>query len=418
MKGRLMTTNTLEAVQGTSVVPRGGFSEGVPLATVLDELSDFNARYIYHPNKAVHDAVALWIASTYFMDKWMYHPRLYISSPQAGTGKSTQGTIIQALSLNGEKPSNVTSAYIWGRVNETQGKVTILIDESDNIWAKGKDTTDLQGILNDGFQYGAQVGRALATDDGISTKRYDSYCPIGIIGIRNSRIPDTLMSRSIKVDMTLPASDVDLEWFDTFDHEDFIKHVQEELSKVDVPHRKKLDAPSHLGMRAFRQVWLPMFVLAELAGQDWPARVYNASVAMSGSGTKGELGNDTKVLLAVFDYFIEEHLDKATPLDLTNYINARDDLWQLDAQRLSYYLKNYDLVSRASNGKKWFYREDVLETVKTWQADYYARGMEYENPPLGTTAPNSHEHYKAQREQTKQDMDDVLSKLDANMVWE
>lgn len=161
-----------------------------------------------------------------------------------------------------------------------------------------------------------------------------------------------------------------------------------------------------------------MFVLAELAGQDWPARVYNASVAMSGSGTKGELGNGTKVLLAVFDYFIEEHLDKATPLDLTNYINARDDLWQLDAQRLSYYLKNYDLVSRASNGKKWFYREDVLETVKTWQADYYARGMEYENPPLGTTAPNSHEHYKAQREQTKQDMDDVLSKLDANMVWE
>jgi len=165
-----------------------------------------------------------------------------------------------------------------------------------------------------------------------------------------------------------------------------------------------------------------MFVLAQEAGQDWPERAYRASTVLSGSGTKGELGNGTKVLLAVFDYFIEHAADKATPLDLTNYLNARDDLWQLDAQRLSYYLKNYDLVSRASNGKKWFYREDVLETVKTWQADYYTRGMEYENPPLGTTALTSQlepqEHYKAQREQTKQDMDEVLSKLDANMVWE
>jgi len=419
-----MTALTLEARQGTSVVPSGGFSQGVPLATVLNELSEFNSKFMYHADKATHDVVALWIASTYFMEKWMYHPRLYISSPQAGTGKSTQGSIIEALSLNGEKPSNVSSAYIWGRVNETEGKVTILIDESDNIWAKGKDTTDLQGILNDGFQYGAKVGRAQATDEGISTKRYDSYCPIGIIGIRNSRIPDTLMSRSIKMDMTLPPTGTELDWFDVFDHDDFIQHVHEELSKVDVPHRMKLESPSHLGMRSFRQVWLPLFVMAELAGGDWPERVYNASVALSGSGSKGELGNGTKVLLAVFDYFMDKDTDKATPSELADYINNRDDLWQTEAQRVSYYLKNYDLTSRASNGRKYFYREDVMETVKLWQSDYYnlrAGDTLSENPTLGTTGLHSEEspveHYKAQAAATKQDMDDVLSKLDSNMDW-
>lgn len=377
---------TEPARQVDPVVPSGGFSEGVsPLGQVLNELSDFNARFIYHPNKEAHDTIALWIASTYYMPQWMYHPRIYISSPQAGTGKSTQGTIIESLALNGEKPSNVTSAYIWGRVNETQGKVTILIDESDNIWAKGRDTTDLQGILNDGFQYGAQVGRALATDDGISTKRYDSYCPIGIIGIKNSRIPDTLMSRSIKIDMKLPPEGVELDWFDVFDHEDFIKHIQDELAKVEVPHRLKLDGPSHLGMRSFRQVWLPMFALAEVAGGDWPQRAYNASVALSGSRTNGAMSNTTRVLLAVFDYFIENKTEKIQPAVLAEELGKQDDFWQMDAQRLAYFLKPYELVSKPSNGKKWFYREDVLSTVKTWQPDHYNRGMGYENPPLGTT---------------------------------
>lgn len=380
--------------QGDLVVPRGGFSQGVypGLAELLDGMSKFNARFIYHEHTEVHDAIALWAASTYFMPRWMYHPRLYISSPQASTGKSQQAEVIQYLSNNGEMPSNVSPAYIWGRVNDTQGQVTIMVDEADNIWAKGKETTDLQGILNGGHKFGAQVGRAHASDTGVSAKMYDSYCPVGIIGIKNSMIPQTLMSRCICVAMQLAPSDVKLEMFDSWDHEEYLAYLKEELAKVEVPLRRKdITAPAHLGMRAFRQVWLPLFVLADLAGGDWPDRVMRASEIMAGT-TEGTLSNNTKVLLASFDYFNSTNDDKAQPRELADYISQRDDLWQMDAQRLSYYLKTYNLSSRASSGKNYFYREDVMEAAKTWQSDYYAQNLRGhtipENPPLGTTSPH------------------------------
>lgn len=408
--------------QGDLVAPSGGFSQGVypGLAELLDGMSKFNARFIYHEHPEVHDAIALWAASTYFMPRWMYHPRLYISSPQASTGKSQQAEVIQYLSNNGEMPSNVSPAYIWGRVNDTQGQVTIMVDEADNIWAKGKETTDLQGILNGGHKFGAQVGRAHASDTGVSAKMYDSYCPVGIIGIKNSMIPQTLMSRCICVAMQLAPSNVKLEMFDSWDHEEYLAYLAEELAKVEVPLRRKdITAPAHLGMRAFRQVWLPLFVLADLAGGDWPDRVMRASEIMAGS-TEGTLSNNTKVLLASFDYFNSTNDDKAQPRELADYISQRDDLWQMDAQRLSYYLKTYSLSSRASSGKNYFYREDVMEATRTWQSDYYAQNLRGhtipENPPLGTTSPHDLDPNKVSTADEPEMVDEQLVKVEAKIA--
>lgn len=340
-----------------------GLAEGVSLAQVLDEVAGFNQRFIYHKNSHVHDVVALWVLHTYAMDKWNITPRLYINAPQAGAGKSTQGKVIQYLSSNGIKVASATPAYIFAKVSEHKGAVTLLLDEADNIWSKGRDTSELQALINEGYEYGATVGRGNATDAGIVGNDYQAFCPVVIIGVKNSMIPTTTLSRCIDIKMTLPDDPARLERFIVRKHLDDCAYLRAAIQEVVavIPDYEEMDPPEGLALRAW-DIWEPLFILAKEAGGDWPERVLRAAQVMN--DVEVTLSPAQKVLGLALDYLRET--GKAKPHDIAEHINSQDEMFALDGQRVSYYLKTYDVASKKSNGERVFALEDVSLAARQW----------------------------------------------------
>lgn len=337
--------------------------EGMSLADALDEVATFNKRFIHHKNDCVHDAVALWIIHTYAMDKWNITPRLYINAPQAGAGKSTQGKVIASLSNNGIKVASSTPAYIFGRIAENKGAVTLLLDEADNIWAKGKDTSDLQALVNEGYEYGATVGRGNATDAGIKGVEYEAFCPVAIIGVKNSMIPNTTLSRCIDIKMTLPDNPKQLSRFLARKYQEEANSIRAMVAEAstDIPEFEEMEAPDGLSLRSW-DIWEPLFIVAKTAGGDWPARVLKAARVMN--NVEVVLSPAQKVLGMAHDYLRTPK--KAKPTDIANHINALDEMFELTGQRVSYYLRQYGVESKKSNGGMWFYLEDVANAAQEW----------------------------------------------------
>lgn len=352
------------------------------LADVLNEVAAFNARFIFHKDPAVHDAVALWIAHTFAMSEWNITPRLYITAPQAGAGKSTQGALIQHLSLNGVKTGSVSPAYVFGKVSESKGGVTLLLDEADNIWARGRDTSELQALVNEGFQFGATVGRGTANKEAVvSGIEYQAYCPVVIIGIRNSMIPATTLSRCINVNMSLPTQGKNPERF-------ILRRLRDECSEL----RSKLEPavqglsvdwdtlpPEFLELRDW-DIWEPLFAVAKHAGGDWPERVERAARAMSDSAPKYSPAQTALMLTA--ECLVE--IKKATPAKIAEFINGESQMFELDGQRLSYYLKQYGIDSHKSNGQRVFFYDDVAAAAHEWS-------IPLQKPSLGVPADPAHE---------------------------
>lgn len=352
--------------QGHPGTLRDGFTEGVyTLAEVLDEVAAFNRRFIYHKDDAVHDVIALWVAHTYSMESWNISPRLYINAPQPGVGKSTQGSIVQHLSLNGEKTASSTSAYIFGTINDNDGSVTLLLDESDNIWARGRDTSELQAIVNEGFQYGATVGRGNADQKAkVGGTKYLAYCPVAIIGIKNSMIPATTLSRCHNIKMTLPPAGHKRERFILRRHEPECAALRRKLQSVVQGISVDWDTlpPEFLENRDW-DIWESLFAIAAAAGNDWVLRVERAARTLRGSTVAESPAQ--KVLRFTRDWLKE--VKRATPTEIAEYINRKDEMFDLEGQRVSYYLRDhYDIESHKSNGQRVFRYEDVALAANEW----------------------------------------------------
>jgi DNA polymerase III delta prime subunit len=76
-------------------------------------------------------AVALWIIHTHTYDRFMVTPRLLLSSPVKGCGKTTLLDVAERLVVRAEKSDNITAAAIY---HSLQGVPrTLLLDEADNL---------------------------------------------------------------------------------------------------------------------------------------------------------------------------------------------------------------------------------------------------------------------------------------------
>jgi hypothetical protein len=372
--------DTLDAARVTQGHLGTALGEGVPLAQTLDEIAAFNRQFIFHKDDSTHDVIALWIVHTYAMDRWSITPRLYINAPQAGVGKSTQGKVIQFLSNNGIKSGSATPAFIFAKVSEHKGSVTVLLDEADNIWAKGRDTADLQSLINEGYEYGATVGRGNSTDAGIVGNTYEAYCPVVIIGIKNSRIPATTLDRCINIKMSLPDRANAIERFIARKYESLCISFRERIqqSALCLPEYEEMEPPKGLSFRVW-DIWEPLFIIAREAGGDWPERVARAAQKMN--SLEPVLSPAQRVLLLAFEFLTSVH--KAPPHAIAEYINAQDEMFNIDGQRVSYYLGQYDVESKRSNGQRVFFLEDVRLALEQWMPEQIPPLLQ---PSLGVPA--------------------------------
>jgi Protein of unknown function (DUF3631) len=176
-------------------------------AMLLDEVRGFIGRHIAFPSSHALTAVTLWAVHTHFVDQFDSTPRLAILSPEKQSGKSRTLEILDLLCAGPERLSDTSAAFMFRRI--AQGEVTVLLDECDATWSRGKNGDEsaqaLRSIVNAGHRKGATVGRVEMNGKKAELARFSVYAPVALAGIGD--LPDTILDRAVIVRMRRRAPD-------------------------------------------------------------------------------------------------------------------------------------------------------------------------------------------------------------------
>ena len=266
----------------------------------LDEVHAFLCAYVIFPSAAAAVAVTLWAAHTHLVGQFESTPRLALLSPEKQCGKSRTLELLELVCAGAETLSDASPAYLYRRIGA--GEVTILLDEADAIWKRGKtdETAEaLRSIVNAGHRRSATVGRVEMTGVTANLVRFRCYAPAAIAGIGN--LPDTIMDRAVVVRMRRRAPGERVRDYRERTTRPEGDALRDQLAKwaADVAEFVGDPWPAMPGGVADRaaDVWEPLLMVADLAGGDWPRRAAEACTAFV-TGARDDTGSTGTRLLA------------------------------------------------------------------------------------------------------------------------
>lgn len=244
-----------------------------PATNVLDELFAWLRRYVR--TSSDHDLwlLTLWIAHTHLIGQCRTTPRLLITSPLPGAGKTTTLEHVQALARRPALASNALSASALANLAREQR--TILIDEADKHIGSGSEAQRAAlGIVNAGYKSSGTYAVNVADDrepTGWRVAEVAVFGPLAMAGISPDLPPDTL-SRCVTVwllpDVGETVHESDWELIEC-DAEDLRARLSSWGDRVELATGETL--PGGISGR-LREVWRPLKRVAVAAGGNWPAR--------------------------------------------------------------------------------------------------------------------------------------------------
>lgn len=242
--------------------------------------------------------VALTPAEELVMVLWCFHTWCYAQlgrttpyvevTGASGTGKTTLMEACSILSRGGEILNTLRTLYICRRINETNGEITIFIDEAEKL--AGTSYGDQRSMLASGYREGGVHGVSV----GKGTIRFGSYCPKMFTSTRT--MVNVLHNRSIPIWMERAGGRVEAslsrEWsraeatgmelrqaFERISgpwlNQARAARAAQELRKLGVQvenaaidgavHVLTLEA-THLSEERDQEIWTPLFSLARTLG--------------------------------------------------------------------------------------------------------------------------------------------------------
>jgi putative DNA primase/helicase len=157
-------------------------------ADVLSEIAETFARYVALPDGA-GDALALWTPHAHCFESFVCSPRLNISSPEKGCGKTTLRDVLTVLVPRPLVTENLTVAVLFRLIEKH--KPTVLADECD-AWLN--DNEELRGMLNAGYRLGGQAFRCVG--DNNEVHGFQVFAPTVLCGIGTLRLSRWHCSRA------------------------------------------------------------------------------------------------------------------------------------------------------------------------------------------------------------------------------
>jgi putative DNA primase/helicase len=277
-------------------------------ARLLDEIAASIRRYVAMTDHAA-DASALWVLHTYLLNCFGISPRLAITSPEKGCGKTTLLDVLSHLVMRSLPAANTSAAAIF-RVVEMQ-QPTLLIDEADTFLSENE---ELRGILNSGHRQGGLVLRVVGED--FEPRAFSTYsaCAIALIG----KLPGTLADRSVPIDLRRRRPDEAVEGF-RFDRTRPLDQIARKAARWAMDHADQVRGadpvmPAGMFNRAADN-WRPLLAIADAAGGSWPAR---ARAAIKSLMLAGEADQSIRVTLLgdIRAIFAEGHADRLSSAEL------------------------------------------------------------------------------------------------------
>lgn len=224
-------------------------------------------------SESVADAVALWCIYTWSADAFHIAPRMAITSPTKGCGKTTLLALIGQLVRRSKRAGSISPAALF-RVIE-KFRPTILLDETEKYL---EPDSDCHALLNEGHRKGGSVMRVL--EPNFELREFDVFGPVAFC--RNGWMPDDLAQRSIIIAMQRRTYDDQITEFRE-DRCDNLKTLARMACRWSDDHTEALrDADPDVGfINRDADNWRPLFAVADEIGSDWPERIRTAAAILT-----------------------------------------------------------------------------------------------------------------------------------------
>ena len=287
--------------------------DGARLLTAIVEAIN---RYMVLPEGAA-EAIALWCLHTHCFNCFVHSPRLAITSPEKGCGKTLLLDILRCLVARALLTANATVSAVF-RAIDTAGP-TLLIDEADTFL---RDNEELRGILNAGHRKGGTVLRTVGDDH--EPREFSAWAPAAIAMI--GQLPDTLDDRSVRCRLRRRKSNERVASF-RGDRAEHLHTLARKMARWTADNETSLSAAdpnmATLQNRAADN-WRPLFALADCAGgTSWPARV--REIALVADTARTEQSTGVELLADCRTGFKERATDRLSSEDLAAYLNSLED---------------------------------------------------------------------------------------------
>jgi putative DNA primase/helicase len=243
-------------------------------AEVLDQISKVIRIYVVLPEEAA-DVAALWCAHTHLYELFVHTPRLNITSPDKGCGKTTLLDVISCFVLRPLAAESMTAPTLFRAIEKH--KPTLLADEVNNSLA---DKQELLAVLNAGHRKGTVSLRCVGEDNEV--RAFNVFAPIALCGIGS--LPDQLHDRSIIIRMERAMPNEARSRFDRR-HLEKEEELCRQLMRFCADIKATIesfdpDLPAQASNRVADN-WRSLFAIAQLTGRDWPQRTYAAYVKLT-----------------------------------------------------------------------------------------------------------------------------------------
>jgi hypothetical protein len=308
--GRVLPSADMELLRSPEVWP-----DPVDAAGVLDAVARRFGSYLALDAASI-DGATLWTAHTHAFAAFSHTPRLNLTSPEKGCGKTTAVRIIASLTPRPLRTESVTAPVLF-RMVESFGP-TLLLDELDTYLAKHD---ELRGLLNAGHERGAKVYRCEGPHNEV--RGFSSFAPAALAGI--GALPSTLHDRSIVVRLlrAMPG-EIALRW----DSRNTAVETQlcRKLARLAADNFARLEnCDPKLPQAAHNRLadnWRPLFAFAEVAGGDWPERAARAFARLVRPDKLEGDSIGTQLLADINRIFHEKGVDKVPSAELAAALAA------------------------------------------------------------------------------------------------
>jgi putative DNA primase/helicase len=302
------------------------WAEPVDGASVLNEVAQTFSRYLALPPGAA-DVLAVWAAHTHVFDAFDFSPRLNLSSPEKGCGKTTARDVVGLFVPRPLATENLSVAVLF-RIIESQ-QPTLLADECD-AWVN--DNEELRGLLNAGHRRGGQALRC--EGEGNEVRAFNVFAPAVLCGIGS--LPGTLHDRSIVIRLERAKPGELRHRFDSR-HTKREQELRRKLARWCADNRELIKSHDPvLPEAAFNRVgdnWRPMFAAAEVAGGDWPQRIADAFAKLVRQEDADAQGLAIMLLADIQTVFADKKTDRLFSKELVDALCAMEDRPWPEARR-------------------------------------------------------------------------------------
>jgi Protein of unknown function (DUF3631) len=309
--------STEAGVQGRAfeVAKSDPWSDSVDGARLLSDIAGVIRRHVALPDGTA-EIVSVWVLCTYCYDAFMISPRLAITSPEKGCGKTTLLDVLGCLVARPLPTSNATVGAIF-RVVETM-KPTLLMDEAETFLPEND---ELRGILNTGHRKGGSVLRCVGDDH--EPRTFSTWAPAAIAAI--GKLPDTIEDRSISCKMRRRKATERVESFRSDRTEHLRILVRKAMRWVADNDAALRDADPDVGELQNRVAdnWRPLLAVADVAGGIWPNRM--REIATAAVAARSEQSIKVQLLTDIKAAFETKGTDKLSSESLTDFLVKLED---------------------------------------------------------------------------------------------